>query len=44
MRKSVRLFYSPDDIGKLVWSSGTTHRFWVWGPYLIADDKFYIFE
>ena len=33
--------YSPDDIGKLVWSSGTTHRFGL-GPYLIADDKFYI--
>ena len=33
--------YDPDDIGKLVWSSGTTRRFGL-GPYLIADNKFFI--
>lgn len=33
--------YHPDDIGKLVWSSGTTHRFGL-GPYIIADNKFFI--
>ncbi|MBN1290626.1 MAG: PQQ-binding-like beta-propeller repeat protein [Candidatus Latescibacteria bacterium] len=33
--------YLPDDIGRLVWSSGTTHRFGL-GPYLVADDKFFI--
>ncbi len=33
--------YHPDDIGKLVWSSGTTNRFGL-GPYIIADGKFYI--
>ena len=33
--------YHPDDISKLVWLSGTTHRFGL-GPYIIADDKFFI--
>jgi outer membrane protein assembly factor BamB len=33
--------YNPDDISKLVWASGKTHRFGL-GPYLAADDKFYI--
>ncbi|MHB9031117.1 MAG: outer membrane protein assembly factor BamB family protein, partial [Candidatus Latescibacterota bacterium] len=33
--------YHPDNIGKLVWSSGTTRRFGL-GPYLIADNKFFI--
>ncbi len=33
--------YHPDDIGALVWSSGTTHRFGL-GPYLLADNKFFI--
>jgi len=33
--------YHPDDIGELVWSSGTTHRFGL-GPYIIADGKFFI--
>lgn len=33
--------YNPDDISKLVWSSGTTHRYGL-GPYLLADDKFFI--
>ena len=33
--------YHPDDISKLVWSSGTTHRFGL-GPYFIADEKFFI--
>ncbi len=33
--------FHPDDISKLVWASGTTHRFGL-GPYIIADDKFFI--
>jgi outer membrane protein assembly factor BamB len=33
--------YHPDDIGTLVWSSGTTHRFGL-GPYVFADGKFFI--
>jgi outer membrane protein assembly factor BamB len=33
--------YHPDDIGKPVWTSGTTNRFGL-GPYLIADGKFFI--
>ena len=33
--------YHPDDISKLVWSSGKTERFGL-GPYLVADDKFFI--
>ena len=33
--------YHPDDISKLMWSSGKTERFGL-GPYLVADDKFYI--
>jgi outer membrane protein assembly factor BamB len=31
----------PDDIGRLVWSSGKTNRFGL-GPYILADDKFFI--
>jgi outer membrane protein assembly factor BamB len=31
----------PDDCRTFVWSSGKTHRFGL-GPYLVADDKFYI--
>jgi outer membrane protein assembly factor BamB len=31
----------PDDCRSFVWSSGKTSRFGL-GPYLIADDKFYI--
>lgn len=33
--------YRPD--GSLVWSSGTEHRFGL-GPYLLADDKFFIMD
>ncbi|MFC1538515.1 PQQ-binding-like beta-propeller repeat protein [Candidatus Latescibacterota bacterium] len=33
--------YHPDDIGKPVWTSGTTNRFGL-GPYIIADGKFFI--
>jgi outer membrane protein assembly factor BamB len=33
--------YHPDDISKLVWSSGKTERFGL-GPYLLADGKFFI--
>ncbi|MFC1493453.1 PQQ-binding-like beta-propeller repeat protein [candidate division KSB1 bacterium] len=33
--------YHPDDINKLVWSSGKANQFGM-GPYLIADDKFFI--
>lgn len=33
--------YHPDDIGKPVWISGKTNRFGL-GPYLYADDKFFI--
>ena len=33
--------YHPDDISKLVWSSGTTSRFGL-GPYIMADGKFFI--
>ena len=33
--------YHPDDPKKLVWSSGKTTRFGL-GPYIVADDKFYI--
>ena len=33
--------YHPEDIGKLVWSSGKTNRFGL-GPYIIADGKFFI--
>ena len=32
---------NPDDCSKLLWSSGKTKRFGL-GPYLLADDKFYI--
>ena len=31
----------PDDLSTFVWSSGKTNRFGL-GPYLIADNKFYI--
>ncbi len=31
----------PDDCKKIVWSSGKTNRFGL-GPYIVADDKFYI--
>lgn len=31
----------PDDLGTIVWSSGKTNRFGL-GPYLVADDKFFI--
>ena len=32
---------NPDDVTKMVWTSGKTNRFGL-GPYLIADDKMYI--
>jgi outer membrane protein assembly factor BamB len=32
---------SPDDVSRFLWSSGKTNRFGL-GPYLVADDKFYI--
>lgn len=31
----------PDDVKKIVWSSGKTNRFGL-GPYILADDKFFI--
>jgi outer membrane protein assembly factor BamB len=31
----------PSDCSKIVWSSGKTERFGL-GPYIVADDKFYI--
>ncbi len=31
----------PDDISRIVWSSGKTNRFGL-GPYLVADGKFFI--
>ena len=31
----------PDDLSKIVWSSGKTNRFGL-GPYIVADGKFYI--
>jgi outer membrane protein assembly factor BamB len=31
----------PDDCSQIVWSSGKTNRFGL-GPYIVADDKFYI--
>lgn len=33
----------PNDITKILWSSGKTHRFGL-GPYVIADGKFYILD
>lgn len=33
--------YHPDDVNKVVWSSGPTSRFGL-GPYIIADNKLYI--
>jgi len=32
---------NPDDLSTFVWSSGKTNRFGL-GPYLIADNKFYL--
>ena len=32
---------SPDDVQKIIWTSGKVSRFGL-GPYLIADDKMYI--
>lgn len=32
---------SPEDVGKILWSSDKTHRFGL-GPYLVADGKFFI--
>jgi len=32
--------YNPDD-GRLIWSSGKTHRFGL-GPFLLADGKFFV--
>jgi outer membrane protein assembly factor BamB len=31
----------PDDFSKIVWSSGRTDRFGL-GPYLVADEKFFV--
>ncbi len=31
----------PENLKRLVWTSGTTNRFGL-GPYIVADDKFYI--
>lgn len=39
-RRNQFVCYHPDDISQVIWSSGTT-RFGL-GPYLLADDKFYI--
>jgi outer membrane protein assembly factor BamB len=33
--------YHPDDCSQIVWSSGKTNRFGL-GPYIAADDKFFI--
>jgi outer membrane protein assembly factor BamB len=33
--------YDPDDCTKMIWSSGKTKRFGL-GPFLMADDKFFI--
>jgi outer membrane protein assembly factor BamB len=33
--------YDPDDVTKVVWSSGSTARFGL-GPYIIADKKMFI--
>ncbi len=33
--------FHPDDCKKIVWSSGKTNRFGL-GPYIVANDKFYI--
>ncbi len=33
--------YDPDDITKLIWSSGKTKRYGL-GPYVFADNKFFI--
>ena len=38
----ISLFVSiPDDGSQIIWSSGKTKRFGL-GPFLIADDKFFI--
>ncbi len=34
---------SPEDVNRIVWSSGQTVRFGL-GPYIIADRKFYILD
>ncbi len=31
----------PDDLSQFIWSSGKTNRFGL-GPYIVADDKFFI--
>jgi outer membrane protein assembly factor BamB len=33
--------FDPNDISNLIWSSGKTKRFGL-GPFLLADDKFFI--
>ncbi|KKN04040.1 hypothetical protein LCGC14_1101550 [marine sediment metagenome] len=33
--------YHPDDCSQILWSSGKTNRFGL-GPYIVADDKFFI--
>ena len=33
--------YHPDDCTKLIWSSGSQNRYGL-GPFIIADNKFYI--
>ena len=33
--------YHPDDICRIVWTSGKINRFGL-GPYIVADDKFFI--
>lgn len=35
--------FAADDIGKMIWSSGKTNRFGL-GPYILADDKFFILD
>ncbi|MFC1582796.1 PQQ-binding-like beta-propeller repeat protein [Planctomycetota bacterium] len=35
--------YRPDDLQTPIWSSGKAQRFGL-GPYMIADDKFYIMD
>ncbi len=40
-RRNQFIACKPVDCGKIIWSSGKTKRFGL-GPYLVADDKFYI--
>jgi len=40
-RRNQFISCKPGDCGKIIWSSGKTKRFGL-GPYLVADDKFYI--